>query len=260
MKRISICLLTAICLTGCMSGRLTGPWVTSDTPGPWCAANKRATVQSRRYKPGWLEVANPSRTYLRYGWRRRIWVVDLQREFSRDYFTRTDFWQAWPAGRVTYSIPDPNQPSGRRDIPGRDSPFRFYLVSIFPIVLIGVPDSGDLFSEPEKGYLDPLALNFYGLRFSERVWIRTQFPTSHDAQLVYFAPKLSMELETLDLVSGSDAIDLEDGSQLVVSREDTTVVIVRKSRSPSGSGGVISSPLPHHRTCGSASGGSDGLP
>ena len=27
-----------------------------------------------------------------------------------------------------------------------------------------------------------------------------------------------------------------------------------------GSGGVISSPLPHHRTCGTASGGSEGLP
>lgn len=214
-----------------MSGRLTGPWVTSDTLGPWYAADKRATVQSRRYKRGWLEVSSPSRTYLRYGWRRRIWVVDLQRDFSRDYFTRTDFWQTWPAGG-THIIYDSNEPSGMRRILERDAPFRFYLVAISPIVLIGVPDSGDLFSEPDKGSPDRLALKFYGLHFRERVWIRTQFPTSHDAQLVYFAPKLSMDLETLDLASGSDAIDLEDGSQLVVSRKDTTVVIVRESRSP----------------------------
>jgi len=33
-----------------------------------------------------------------------------------------------------------------------------------------------------------------------------------------------------------------------------------RKAAPSGSRGVISSPLPHHRTCGSASGGSEGLP
>jgi predicted nucleic acid-binding protein len=34
--------------------------------------------------------------------------------------------------------------------------------------------------------------------------------------------------------------------------------VVKTRERPSGSRGVISSPLPHHRTCGSASGGSEG--
>lgn len=67
---------------------------------------------------------------------------------------------------------------------------------------------------------------------SEPVWIMTQLSASADARLVYFAPELSMELEVLNLGFGSTALNLQDGSQLTISREKTTINIVRERKSP----------------------------
>ena len=52
---------------------------------------------------------------------------------------------------------------------------------------------------------------------------------------------------------GTLALFLIGGATAALSR-------IKRWRAPSGSRGVISSPRPHHRTCGSASGGSEGLP
>jgi hypothetical protein len=99
-------------------------------------------------------------------------------------------------------------------------------------VIVGVSKEGDRFVEPKEGAFHPLAIHFYGLAYHERVWIMTQLPVSSDAHLVYFAPELSMEMEVLNLDTGSTAINLPDGSQLTVSRERTNINIVREDKSP----------------------------
>ena len=222
---MAICLL----LTGCASSGPSGPWIKTDFVGPWCGAGKRAEVCRREYRTAYKGT---NRTYLRHrSIGRPIYVHALAHEISRDYFTRTSFWRQWPAtGDGTFYIK--SWWDKGRYIPVRKAPFRFYLVSISPTVLVGVSKEGDLFVAPEENYLHPLALSSYGLHYSEPVWIMTQLPASPDARLVYFAPELSMELEVLNLSLGSTTISLPDGSQLAVSRERTTINISRESKSP----------------------------
>jgi len=218
---MAMCLL----LAGCMSGP-RGPWIKTDFVGPWCGAGERAEVCMRQYYNS-VKGTHPQ-AYLRHrSIRRPILVHVLGMEFSLDYFTQTSFWRQWPAaGGGAYMA------SLDRYIPDKKAPFRFYLVSISPTVIVGVSKEGDRFVEPEEGVSHPLAIHFYGLTYYERIWIMTQLSASPDARLVYFAPELSMELEVLNLGPVSTAISLPDGSQLTVSRERTTINIVRESRSP----------------------------
>ena len=212
-------------LAGCMSGP-RGPWIKTDFVGPWCGAGERAEVCMRQhYNP--VKGTHPQ-AYLRHrSIRRPILVFELGKEFSLDYFTQASFWRQWPAtGSGAYcSWLD-------RYIPEKKAAFRFYLVSISPTVIVGVSQEGDRFVEPKEGVFHPLAIHFYGLTYDERVWIMTQLSVSPDARLVYFAPELSMELKVLNLSNGSTAISLPDGSQLTVSRERTTINIIRESKSP----------------------------
>jgi len=217
-----ICLL----LAGCISGP-RGPWIKTDFVGPWCGAGERAEVFMRQHHNPYKGTTHP-KPYLRHhSIRRPILVFELGKDFSIAYFTQTSFWRQWPdaGGASILSSLD-------RYIPWKKAPFRFYLVSISPTVIVGVSKEGDRFVEPEEGVLHPLAIHFYGLNYDERVWIMPQLSVSPDACLVYFAPELSMELEVLNLDSGSTAINLPDGSQLTVSREGTTINIIRESKSP----------------------------
>jgi len=213
--------LMAICLLlgGCMYGP-RGPYIKTDFVGPWVGAGERAEVCMRQFHG---KGDNYLVTYLRHRsiWR-PIWLYDLGHEFSFEYFTQTRFWRQWPngIGGTHYYRP----------IPNKRAPFRFYLVSISPTVIVGVSKAGDRFVELEEGDSHPLAMNFMGL--SDRVWVMTKLSASPDALLVYFAPELSMELVVLNLGSGSTAISLPDGSQLTFSRERTTINIVRENKSP----------------------------
>jgi hypothetical protein len=222
MKRI-VPHLMAMCLllAGCMYGP-RGPCIKTYRLGPWCGAGERAEVCKRQFHS---KSGNNFETYLRYHpIRRPIWVYDLGKEFGLDYLTQSSFWRQWPAMK-SGSYYDGY-------IPDRIAPFRFYLVSISPTVIVGVSKEGDRFVEPEQNHYHPdlLAIQFWGL--DERAWIMTQLSASPDARLVYFAPELSMELVVLNLGSGSTAISLTDGSQLTFSREKTTINIVRENKSP----------------------------
>ncbi len=215
--------LMAMCLllAGCMYGP-RGPYIKTDFVGPWVGAGERAEVCMRQFHG---KSDDSLTTYLRHrSIRRPIWLYELGHEFSFKYFTQTRFWQQWPAtvsGSHYY-----------RYIPERIAPFRFYLVSISPTVIVGVSKEGDRFVELEDGDSHPLAINFMGLPYSDRVWIIPQLSALPDALLVYFAPELSMELVVLNLDSGSTAISLPDGSQLTFSRKRTTINIVRENKSP----------------------------
>ena len=226
MTRIfSYLMAMSLLLAGCMSGP-RGPWIKTDFVGPWCGTGERAEVCMRQHHNPYK--GNHPEPYLRHrSIRRPIWVFELGKGFSLDYFTQTSFWRQWPAtGSGAYcSWLD-------RYIPEKKAPFRFYLVCISPTVIVGVSKEGDRFVEPEEGVFHPLAIHFYGLAYYERVWIMTQLPVSPDARLLYFAPELSMELEVLNLDPGSTAISLPDGSQLTISRERTNINIVRESKSP----------------------------
>lgn len=219
MKRIApyfmaVCLLLAGCTT-------TGPWIKTDFEGPWCGAGERTEIWKREYslsvKPGLRIEAHMRHSSIR----RPINVYKL----VGDDFKQTRFWQLWPT---------PGRKTGINNFTAdKTPPFKLYLVSIFPTVIVGVSKEGDLFREPkvENSYYHPLKGYCAGLA-SEHVWIMTQLSASPDARLVYFAPELSMELEVLNLGPGSTAISLQDGSQLTVSREKTTINIVRESKSP----------------------------
>jgi hypothetical protein len=215
----------SILLAGCMSGP-RGPWIETDFVGPWCGAGERAEVYMRQYHNPYYKGTHPE-PYLRYGSiQRSILIVKWGIEFSLDYFTQTSFWRQWPATGDSAYITWLD-----REVPEKEAPFRLYLVSISPTVIVGVSKEGDRFVEPEEGILHPLAIHFYGLSYYERVWIMTQLSVSPDARLVYFAPDLSMELEALNLDSGSTTISLPDGSQLTFLREQTFINIVRESKS-----------------------------
>ena len=150
---------------------------------------------------------------------------NLNKESSYGNIKQTRFWQLWPTINRKTGID--------RFTADKKPPFKLYLVSISPTVIVGVSKEGDLFREPkvENSYYHPLKGYCAGLA-SEHVWIMTQLSASADARLVYFAPELSMELEVLNLGPGSTAISLADGSQLTFSREKTTINIVRESKSP----------------------------
>ena len=218
---ITMCLL----FTGC-AGSHRGPFINTDFMGPWCGAGERAEVCMReehnKYQGTRLEM------YLRHNsTRRTIRITNLGVEFSLKYFTQTSFWRQWPdTGSSAYLA------WLDREVPEKKAPFRFYLVSISPTVLVGVSKEGDRFVEPKEGIYHPLTLRFYGLDLRERVWISTQLSASPDARLVYFVPKINMELEELNLEPGSTAISLPDGSQLTVSRKRTTINIVREIKPP----------------------------
>jgi len=212
---IAVCLL----LVGCAT---YGPWIKTDFEGPWCGAGERTEIWKREYsimvKPGLRTEAHMRHLSIR----RPINVYKL----VGDDFKQTRFWQLWPTIDRKTGID--------RFTADKKPPFRFYLVSIFPTVIVGVSKEGALFMEPEvEGAFNSHPLEGYcaGLS-SEYIWIMTQLSASPDARLVYFAPELSMELEVLNLGPGSTAISLPDGSQLTVSRERTTINIVRESKSP----------------------------
>jgi hypothetical protein len=167
--------------------------------------------------------------YLRYStvWR-PVRIFQLARDFSIEHLTRTSFWQQWPdAGGGAYlSWLD-------RHIPYKNAPYRFYLVSVSPSVILGISKEAVRFAEPDGWCFDhPLCMEFYGLHFSEPVWIITRLPAAPDARLVYFAPDLSMALEEIRLDTGSATVDLGEGSQLTVSREGPDINIVRENKSP----------------------------
>ncbi len=217
MKRIvpyftAACLLLAACTT-------KGPWIKAEFEGPWCGAGERTEIWKRDYdywaKPG-LRIEGQMR-------HRRIRRSINVNKLIDDDFKQTRFWQLWPTGSETTGID--------RFTADKNSPFRLYLVSILPTVIVGVSKEGDLFLEPKvenafSGH--PLKGNCTGLVYDSPVWIMTRLSASSDARLVYFAPQLSSELEVLNLGSGSTSINLQDGSQLTVSREGTTIRIVRE--------------------------------
>jgi len=214
---MAVCLL----LVGCTT---RGPWIKTEFEGPWCGAGERTEIWKREYnfslKPGLRIEAHMRHRNIR----RPVNVYKL----VGDDFKRTRFWQLWPTINRKTGID--------RFTADKKPPFKLYLVSIFPTVIVGVSKKGDLFMEPEpevEGTFSSHPLEGYceGLS-SEHVWIMTQLSVSPDARLVYFAPELGMELEVLNLGSGSTALNLQDGSQLTISREKTNINIVRESKSP----------------------------
>jgi hypothetical protein len=211
---IAVCLL----LVGCTT---YGPWIKTDFEGPWCGTGERTEIWKREYsisvKPG-LRIEAQMR---HHSIRRPINIYKL----VGDDFKQTRFWQLWPTINRKTGID--------RFTADKKPPFKLYLVSISPTVIVGVSKEGDLFREPkvENSYYHPLKGYCAGLA-SEHVWIMTQLSASPDARLVYFAPELGMELEVLNLGSGSTALNLQDGSQLTISREKANINIVRESKSP----------------------------
>ena len=221
MKRIApyftaVCLLFAACTT-------KGPWINTEFEGPWCDADERAEIWKQESdfwaKPG-LRIEGQMR-------HRRIRRPINVNKLIDDDFKQTRFWQLWPTRYKKTGIDNFTA--------NKNSPFRLYLVSILPTVIVGVSNEGDLFKEPESEspFTDhPLKGDCSGLVYDSPVWIMTRLSASSDARLVYFAPQLSSELEVLDLGSGSTRIDLQDESQLTVTRKGNTIRIVRENRSP----------------------------
>lgn len=226
MTRIISCLFAVyLLLIGCAGPR--GPYVKTDLEGPWCSAGERAEVVMREYHNPYK--SNFMQPYLRYSaiWR-PVSITQFKNDFSIEHLTRTSFWQQWPdSGNGAYLT------WLDRYIPSKNAPYRFYLVSVSPTVIVGISKEAVRFEEPDGRCTDyPLCMIFYGLDFPEWVWIMTRLPAAPDARLVYFAPDLSMALEEIRLDTGSATVDLGDGSQLTVSREGPDINIVRENKSP----------------------------
>jgi len=123
MNRIGIAVLfLSVMLTGCST---TSRWSETRTPRPWCAPGQRAVIYDRTYDAYMMSGPHTQIAFSTGGiWKTRRHKLSSQLD---RYFSSSPIVDAWPRS---------GDHVGQRALVR--SPYDLYLVSIDPIVIIGV--------------------------------------------------------------------------------------------------------------------------
>lgn len=210
MKTAAWLLFFAPPLIGCG----TTAWEDTGEVGPWCATGRQARVLSRTVNP--IGAPNPQ-TQLAFedGLGRKQEEGSLWRKLD-EYFSQCTFIQEWPTRGTINSVAQ------------HEAPFDFYMISINPIVIMGV-DRQPLQSVPPKLSRRKCEVFVGSKHLVGFIAVRTKIPYRPGLHVVWFSPDADHELHELDLKDGIAGftvgekvrvtVTVEDNSQLVTSRE-----------------------------------------
>lgn len=189
-------------------------------PAPWCAPG-RIAIPARRLPP----PAEADRQLAELRWEDpagpRFARNDIERQIN-------DYWHAHPA--LYESWPQALKVQIKHDRYGaivpRLSPYRWYLVSLAPTILLALPKD-DRQPDPEPASAnDPGCL--FSLFFVNPIMIDTQLPPVRE--LWWCSPTLKTAPSRLDLSGGQASIRLAPGDCLQLVRQGGALRVVRQQQ------------------------------
>jgi hypothetical protein len=159
--------------------------------GPWCAPNVRARILHREFP----SIAGPERSEVAYRTSEGVMVSEssVVRELN-DFFSQCAFLKQWTEnGTVESKAGSKTQ---------HVQPFDLYLVSIEPIVVLGIERQNPKASGLDRPDLVPYVWLFSPYLASP-IEVKTSLAYHKGAKIVWFAPNVDHELHRVDLQNGA---------------------------------------------------------
>lgn len=202
-------LIALVFLVGCSST----PWKDTGSPGPWCAPDTRAHVFHRTVDAiGWSAPHGEMAFAGKSGFKKN---GESLREDLDKYFCKCTFINEWPIVGESDSFQC------------HKSPFDLCLVSINPIVVVGVEKQ-----DPNASALSPLIRSGCATVMPEslvgEIPISISIPYYPNAKIVWFSPAVDRELHSLDVASGTNSFKIRRNEQMIVTVEGGQLTTSRK--------------------------------
>jgi len=202
-------LIVLIVLVGCTAT----VWKDTGLPGPWCSPDTRAHILYRTVNS--IGMSNPQGEMAlaeKLGVKKSEFV--LHDELDK-YFSKCTFINQWPTHGTINSIP------------AHESPFDLCMVSINPMVIVGVKRQNPEVSS--LGPMDTWGSAFIGSSYLlDEVAIRTQLPYYPSANIVWFSPDIDYDLHQVDVSSGTASFAIGKNEKIVAVVEGGHLTILRK--------------------------------
>lgn len=179
--------------------------------GPWMGPGRRGfeverslfTVDLPRYENGYAG---------KWGiWGRVVGGDSVMRKLDR-YFHNCKFIKQWPEDGIYASTQS------------YDSPYRLYLVSLHPMIIVGVKRT-----KPSAPWRDDIIRNcVVAYHIGGPIRVRTTFPYRLGSSVVWFSPRSDYILHRLSLKTGAAYFPIAGGGRITITVRQKQLVTERK--------------------------------